>query len=83
MTPAEYRAAIAALGMSQARAARFFEAGPASGPRWARNGPPAAVAMMLRLMMELHMMPGQVDLRLGRPRVHSRQPSASPDQAGG
>lgn len=62
MTPAEYRDAIASLGMSQARAARFFKASPATGPRWAKHGPPPAVAMMLRLMIASRLTVGYVEV---------------------
>jgi len=66
MNAQDYRIAIAKLGMSQRRAARFFEAGQAAGPRWAKDGPPAAVAMMLKLMIALHVRPDWVDFWLGR-----------------
>lgn len=66
MNANDYRAAIKHLGMSQRRAARFFEAGPATGSRWAKDGPPAAIAMMLNLMIALHVKPAWIDHWLGR-----------------
>ena len=47
MTAAEYRAAIAALGLTQESAAALFGAVGRTGQRWARSGPPLAVAMLL------------------------------------
>jgi hypothetical protein len=66
MTGPDYRIAIAKLGMSQRRAARFFEAGRTTGFRWAEEGPPAAVSMLLRLMIVLRITPAWVDYWLGR-----------------
>jgi hypothetical protein len=66
MNAAEYRAAIATLGMSQRRAARFFEAGVATGERWANEGPPAAIGMWLNFMIVLRILPAWVDWVLGR-----------------
>ena len=61
MTPTEYRVAIAQLGMSQRRAAKFFEAAPATGPRWAKHGPTPPVAMKLRLMIAMELTPDNVE----------------------
>lgn len=66
MNATEYRASIKKLGMSQRRAARFFEAGPATAVRWAKDGPPPAIGMMLTLMLALHVKPSWVDYWLGR-----------------
>jgi len=66
MNATEYRAAIAKLGMSQRRAARFFEAGPATGERWATEGPPPAIGMWLNFMVTLRVSPEWVDWILGR-----------------
>jgi hypothetical protein len=61
MTPDAFRAALAALGLSQAAFARFLaENGhPArdvarSVRRWAQIGPPGEVAVILRLIAEMH-----------------------------
>lgn len=66
MNATEYRIAIAKLGMSQRRAARFFEAGYTTGTRWAADGPPAAIGMWLNFMLALHVKPAWVDFWLGR-----------------
>lgn len=58
MTPTDFRAALAVLGMTQAAFARFLAAHghPAadvarSVRRWAQIGPPAEVVVILRLMV--------------------------------
>lgn len=68
MTAEDYRDAIAKLGMSQRRAARFFEVGHATGERWAIDGPPPAIGMWLTFMVTLHISPAWVDWVLGRER---------------
>jgi hypothetical protein len=68
MSPAEYRAAIAELGLSQVRAAEFFGVHDVTGRWWAAvdgDGPPAAVAKFLRLMLALRFTPEYVDQMIG------------------
>lgn len=59
MTASQYRAALKRLGFAESdvphdvgvsAGARFFGANPATGRRWAADGPPNAVAVCLRLM---------------------------------
>jgi hypothetical protein len=54
MTPAEYRATIAALGFSQAAAGRFLTDNPRTSRRWAsgESAVPKSVAMLLQVMMQ-------------------------------
>lgn len=61
MSADEYRAAIARLGFietdvpndtGQSNAARFFDRDARTGRLWAANGPPAPVAIALRLMLK-------------------------------
>ena len=66
MNADDYRTSIAKLGMSQRRAARFFEVGPATGERWATEGPPPAIEMWLLFMTTLRISPAWVDWVLGR-----------------
>lgn len=75
MSPAEYREVLAKLGFDDpgeerravpqdeglSEAARFFGAAPRTGRLWAANGPPAAVALCLRLMLAL-----KIDLTTAR-----------------
>lgn len=61
MTPDEYRAAISALGLTQNAAGQFFGVHEVTGRRWATQGPPAAVAKFLRLMLALKFTPEYVD----------------------
>lgn len=60
MSAHEYRTVIARLGFAESdhpddlgvsAAGRFFGAAPATGRNWARQGPPAAVTVCLRLML--------------------------------
>ena len=55
MTPAEYKEAIAALGLSQVAAGRFLTNNPRTSRRWAsgESRVPKAVAMLLWLMLDL------------------------------
>jgi hypothetical protein len=47
MTPTEYRARIAALGLTQEAAGELFGVSGRTGQTWATHGPPKAVAMVL------------------------------------
>jgi transcriptional regulator with XRE-family HTH domain len=49
MTPDQYRDALKALGLTQNEAGRLFGVHAGSGRRWASEGPPEAVAMLLRI----------------------------------
>ena len=56
MSPDEYRAAIAALGLNQREAADFLDAHEVTSRRWASNKPnhlavPRPYAMLLRVMI--------------------------------
>ena len=51
MTPAQYRAAIRTLGLSQEAAGVALGYSPRSGQRFAASGPPAAVAALVRLLV--------------------------------
>ena len=55
MTPAQYRDAIAALGLSQVAAGQFLTNNPRTSRRWAsgESRVPKAVAMLLWLMLDL------------------------------
>jgi len=59
MSPTEFRAAIARLGLSQIRAALFFGYAARQGPRWAlgERPVPPAVALALRLLLKHGGMP--------------------------
>lgn len=50
MTPDEYRAALERLGMTQVGFARLVGSGERSSRRWAEQGAPGAVAILLRLL---------------------------------
>ena len=53
MTPAEYRTALSALGLSQLAAGRWLNVSPKTAQNYASKGPsgPAAVAIRMRLAM--------------------------------
>jgi hypothetical protein len=57
MTPLEYRAAIAALSLTQGRAATMFGVSLRAGQNWARRGPPVAVAVALWLILHYGLKP--------------------------
>ena len=60
MTGPEYLAAIEHVGLNQSKAGVFFGAHEQTGRRWAANGPPESVAMLLRLMIRCEYTPDQV-----------------------
>lgn len=60
MTAAQYKKAIADLGMSQAVASDWLGVSPRTGQRYAADGPPEAVAKLLRLMIKLGLTPQDV-----------------------
>lgn len=51
MTPNQYRAAIAKLGLSQVGAARLFGVNDVTSRRWAKSGVSGTVVILLRLML--------------------------------
>jgi hypothetical protein len=62
MTHHQYRAAIAALGLSQVGAGRFLGVEARTSRRWAlgESPVPSVVAMLLRLMIKLQLKPKDV-----------------------
>lgn len=50
MTGEEYEASLKAAGITQTRLAQLVDAGGRSATRWAVTGPPAPVAIILRLI---------------------------------
>jgi len=65
MTGEEYRAALAALNLSQSGAGRFLGVHEVTARKWAASGPPPVAAKMLRLMIALKFTPEYVDLVTG------------------
>jgi hypothetical protein len=65
MTPAEFRKAIAQVGLSQQDAGVWFGRSPRTGQRWASGeyAVPAYVARFLRFMIWAHLTPAEVDRR--------------------
>ena len=51
MTPAQFRAALAALGLSQLGAARLFGISEKTARNWARYGVPTVAAILIRLLL--------------------------------
>lgn len=51
MTPRQYRAALEQLGLSQEAAGELFGASRRTGQNWAAKGPPAAEAILTRLLL--------------------------------
>lgn len=65
----EYRRALAALGLNQTGATgadQFLGVSERTARRWAVDGPPLAVAMLLRLMVARKMRPDGVRERYGQ-----------------
>ena len=54
MTPAEYRAAIAALGLSQLAAGRWLGVSPKTAQRYASDGPSPGAAKAVKLALVIH-----------------------------
>lgn len=52
MTAKQYRAAIAKLGLSQRAAAKFFGVNERTSRRWAKDGAPSVVEMLLQILKE-------------------------------
>lgn len=53
MTPAQYKAAIKSLGLSQEAAGVWLGVSERTGQNYATKGPPEPVAKLLRLMIRL------------------------------
>lgn len=66
MTPAEYRAALTAVGLNVTSASKFFQTDERTTRRWAsdddRKDVPRAVAMTLRLMAKYALQPNDVTM---------------------
>lgn len=62
MTPAQYRAAITALGLNQVQAAQFLHRHPRTSRRWANEKPSCDVstAMLLRTMIKYKIKPSDI-----------------------
>lgn len=62
MTPAEYRTALAALGLTQVGAAKLFDAGPRTSRRWASGETriPRSVEIALLLMIRFDVAPASL-----------------------
>jgi hypothetical protein len=63
MTPAQYRKAIAKVGLSQRAAGAFFGVDERQSRRWAAGdaGVPESTAKLLRLMIRLKLTPDDVE----------------------
>jgi DNA-binding transcriptional regulator YiaG len=53
MTATEFRAALTALFMNQTRFAQFVGVDPRTVRRWAAEGPPNEIVVLLRLATEV------------------------------
>lgn len=75
MTPDEYRAAIAALGLTQLAAARLLGVNPRTSRKWACGEAPIAepAVRMLRLMIALRISPERALKLVGAPGAPSHQ----------
>jgi hypothetical protein len=60
MTPAQYKAAIRALGLSQERAGEWLGVSPRTSQNYAAKGAPEPVAKLLRLCIKLKLNPEDV-----------------------
>jgi len=60
MTPEEYRSIIEAFGLSQEAAGVWLGKSERTGQRYAIEGPPRVVAMLLRLMVKDGLKPDDV-----------------------
>lgn len=53
MNAKQYLAALDELGLSQIGAGAFFGVSPRTAQRYAADGPPQAVALLLQLLLDL------------------------------
>jgi DNA-binding transcriptional regulator YiaG len=60
MTADEFRAALGALGMTQGGLAAFLEVDERTVRRWAQDGPPRSVALVLTLMIRYGLKAGDL-----------------------
>lgn len=60
MTPAQYKAAIKALGLNQEDAGEWLGVSGRTGQNYATKGPPEPVAKLLRLCIKLKLKPEDV-----------------------
>lgn len=60
MTPARYKAILKLFGLTQEGAGQWLGVSPRTGQNYALNGPPRAVAILLRLMIRLKLRPKDV-----------------------
>lgn len=51
LNPAEYRAALSALGLSQLAAGRWLGVSPKTAQNYAKNGPSGPAAVAIRMAM--------------------------------
>lgn len=56
MTPAEYRAALSALGLSQLAAGRWLGVSPKTSQRYATAGPTETAARLIRYALKFGLM---------------------------
>jgi hypothetical protein len=64
MTPERYRESVAALGMTQREAGKFFGYQARTGESWADRGPPTPLAMLLYLMEFENILPAELESML-------------------
>ena len=60
MTTAQYKHALAELGLFQRDIARFLGYHPDRGKKWAQHGPPPGVQMWLRYMIATKRSPADI-----------------------
>ena len=60
MTANQFRTALGKVGLPQRGAGPFFRVDERTSRRWAADGPPEAVAKLLRLMVRLELKPEDV-----------------------
>jgi hypothetical protein len=82
MDPIEYRAALEDMGISPLRAAWLFNGkSERSGRRWAREGAPYHVALIIALMQEFGLTPGYIEV-LGKPWRSKEEDNGEEDEEG-
>ena len=60
MTPAQYRDALARLGLTQVAVARVFGVGDRTARRWAQYGVRGTAVILLRLMLAGRITAGEI-----------------------
>lgn len=71
MSGEEYRAALDTLGLTIRGAARLLQVAESQTQAWAKRGPPAAYAALLRFMLSAKVTPDEVSEALAGPTVAS------------